>query len=220
MTTEYQAAIDLAARHRPMVPDNHDPNDLDPIDKPNPGKARKKAMAALKELMESDPAFAGLSMFTDGLHFYVPPPRAYYQGQIAVVVGFIDAPDTLEWSSADIRNRLQTMVQDTDYSVGKNCCNKPMAQWQLDEIERAYGLASIPLDTQRCRSISQIQKFGKAHRAGLAGGTPFRIEGMFVDGGIVVQDRRFSIFQSAGHDAFKKDGKKFTLLTVKALAAR
>lgn len=220
MTTEYQAAIDLAARHRPMVPDNHDPNDLDPIDKPNPGKARKKAMAALKDLMNSDPAFAGLSMFTDGLHFYVPPPRAYYRAQIAVTVGFIDALDALEQSSAVIRSRLQTMVGDTDYSVGKNCCNKPMAQWQLDEIERAYGLASILLNTERYRSISQIQKYIKAHRAGLAGGTPFRIDGMFVDGGIVVQDRRFSIFQSAGHDAFKKDGKKFTLLTVRALAAR
>ena len=177
-------------------------------------------MAVLKGLMESDAAFAGLSMFTDGLHFYIPPPRAYYRAQIAVAVGFINAPDTLRQTSAELRCRLQAMVQDTDYSVGKNCCNKPMAQWQLNEIERDYRFASIPLDTERYRSISQIQKFGKAHRAGLAEGTPFRIDGKFVDGGIVVQDRRFSVFKSAGHDAFKKDGKKFTLLTVKALAAR
>ena len=203
-----------------MLPDNDDPADFEPNDKPNPGKARKKAMAVLKGLMDTDPAFAGLSMFTDGLHFYVPPPRAYYRAQIAVAVGFIDAPDTLERSSAEIRSRLQAMVQDTDYSVGKNCCNKPMAPWQLEEIGRAYRSASIPLDTERYRSISHIQRYGKAHRAGLAEGIPFRIDGVFIDGGIVVQDRRFNLFKSAGYDAFKKDGKKFTLLTVKALAAR
>lgn len=221
MTSEYQQVIDLAARHSPILPDNNDAADYEPNDKPNPGKARKKAMAALKELMDSDPAFAGLSMFTDGLHFYVPPPRAYYRAQIAVAVGFIDTPDALERSAAEIRCGLQAMVNDTDYFVGKNCCNKPMAQWQLDEIERAYDLASIPLDTKRYRSISAIQKYGKAHRAGLADGTPFRIDGVFIDGGIVVQDRRFSLFKtSTGYDTFKKDGKKFTLLTVKALAAR
>ncbi len=50
---------------------------------------------------------------------------------------------------------------------------------------------------------------------------PFRIDGVFIDGGIVVQDLRFSLFKtSTGYDTFKKDGKKFTLLTVKALAAR
>lgn len=219
-TYTYQEAIDLAAQQKPILPDNDDPADIETADKPNPGKARKKAMAVLKGLMESDPAFAGLSMFTDGLHFYVPPPRAYYRAQIAVAVGFITAPDTLEQSSAELRNRFQSAVRDTDYSVGKNCCNKPMAQWQLEEIEQAYSAASIPLDTQRYRSISQIQKYGRAHRAGLTEGTPFRIDGVFVEGGIVVQERLFNLFKSGGYDVFKKDGKKITVLTVEALVTR
>lgn len=161
-------------------------------------------------------------MNTDGLHFYVPPPRAYYRAQISIALGFIETPATLDRTSADMRRSLQTRVAGTDYAVGKNCCNKPMAEWQLDEIEQAYRSSGVPLDTRLYRSIAKIQKYAKAHRAGLAGGTPFRIDGVFLEGGgIVVQDRKFSTFKtSTGYAAFKKEGKQFTLLNIEKLAAR
>ncbi len=217
------AAVEFAAKCNPQdQPNNDDPPEYDPRSangKPSPGKAKQQAIAKLRELMETDPVFAGLSMHTDGLHFYVPPPLSYYLAQINTAIGFVDAPDSLEQSAAEIRIKLQRMVAGSDYSVGKNCCNKPLASWQLERIETAYLAHSIPLDITRYQSLSKIRRYTIAHNSGEAGGMPFRIDGVFLEDGIVVQNKRFNTFQtSTGYTAFKKNGKQFTLITIEKLA--
>jgi hypothetical protein len=187
-----------------------------PEGKPNPGKARQKAIDRLKHLLANDPDFAGLSMNTEGLHFYVPPPRSYYLAQVAIAVGFLHQPDTLSQSSADIRQSLQAKVNSTDYTVGKNCCNKPLAKWQLDTIERAYRSAGISIDAKRHNSIAKLQRYLIAHRAGQAGGMPFRISGYISEDAVSFVDSRkpgrHSIFTtSTGYPAFKRNGKKYTV---------
>lgn len=219
------ASIQNAARsNRQDKPsNNNDPPGDRPLglpEKPSPGKAKRQAIAKLRELMETDPVFAGLSMHTEGLHFYVPPPLSYYLAQINIAIGFVDTPASLEQTSAQIRCSLQSKVSGSDYTVGVNCCNKPLAAWQLDRVRDAYTNHCIPLDTSLHKTLSKMQRYTVAHNAGEAGGMPFRIDGVFLEDGIVVQNKRFSTFQtSTGYTAFKKDGKQFTLITIEKLAS-
>ena len=213
-------AIEAAALYgRQDRPDNERPVDSLPSDKARIARARRKALVALEHLAANDPDFAGIALTTDKLHAYIPPPQAYYRAVVDLGISLFTLTAMREKSSADLRRWLQNRMQRTGYTVPKNCCNKALFDWQLNDIAEAVGL---DFNQDNLKSISKIQAYAKALADGDELGTPFHVSGFisgtavsFVDG---CKPGRHKLFKtSTGYTAFKRSGKQLTLPTFLAM---
>jgi hypothetical protein len=211
------ASAALQARHD--RPNNDHPADTAVPDKARLARARMKVLVVLDNLMAIDPDFEGLGLATDKLYPYVKPPREYYRAVVELGISLFQVPAVRELSSADLRKRLQARVKLTGYSVPRNCCNKPLFDWQLEEIAKATG---VPFDRRRINSLCKLQSYAEARASGDDMWQPFNVSGFysnsavsFVEGCKPGKHKLFTT--STGYPVFKRNGKQITLPTFKAL---
>lgn len=214
---EAVATAALYGRHH--IPNCEHPTDPIPIDNARAARCRSKALAALTRLAASDPDFAGVALTTDKLHAYIPPPKEYYRAIVDLGIGILELSAQREKSSAALRQWLQNRVEPTGYTVPKNCCNKTLFGWQLQDIARATG---FEFDANRLNSLSKIQAYAKARADGAELGTPFSISGFISDTAVSFVEGckpgRHKLFKnSTGYDVFKRGGKQVTMPTFEAI---
>jgi hypothetical protein len=216
---EMSELIEEEASYRPMVANNDDPVDDEPTDSTRVARARHKALAALKELQENDPDFQGIELTTDKLFAYILPPKEYYRAQVDTGVSLFQLPAMRAMSSAELKQSIQRRVAATGYKVPKNCCNKPLADWQLADIAKATG---VRFDRRKINCLSKLQSYAEARATGDDTWVPFNLSGFysghavsFTEGGKPGKHQMFKT--STGYDAFKRNGKKVTMGTLKAL---
>lgn len=220
MQNDIRQAIETAALYdRHDVPNNEHPAEIDPADKDRVARAQRKARTLLETLAASDPDFAGLALTTDKLFAYVPPPQAYYRAVVDAGIGLFQLTAVRELSSAGLRDWLQRKVRASGYTVPKNVCNKPLFDWQLQDIAKATGAT---FDKARINSLTKIQAYSKAVSEGGELGTPFRVSGYISDTAVSFVDGckpgRHKLFKtSTGYPVFKRCGRKLTMQTFRAM---
>jgi hypothetical protein len=223
MDAKLLEAIEYAASLQPScdIPNNDDPVDYEPTDKARISRARMKALVVLDDLMASDPDFAGIDLTTDKLFAYVKPPKEYYRAVVNLGIDLFELATVRDKSSAELKQWLQAKVNHLGYAVPKNCCNKPLFDWQLDEIAKATG---IPFDRRRINSLSKIQAYADARAAGDDMWTPFNLSGFYSDAAVSFVEGckpgKHKVFQNNGYPAFKRGGCKIALGTLKAIVEK
>jgi hypothetical protein len=211
--------IALAAlQSRQDRPNNDHPADTIPNDKARISRARMKALVVLDNLMANDPDFAGIELTTDKLFAYVRPPKEYYRALVDLGISLFQLSSIRELSSAELRKLLQERLAPTGYAVPKNCCNKPLFDWQLEEIAKATG---IPFDSRRVNSLCKIQAYAEARAAGDDMWQPFNVSGFYSNSAVSFVEGckpgKHKLFKNNGYPAFKRGGCKIPLPTFKAL---
>lgn len=221
MHQQLSEAVELAASSQPScdIPNNDDPVDYEPTDKARIARARMKALVVLDNLIASDPDFAGIDLTTDKLFAYVKPPREYYRAVVDLGISLFQLSGVRDLSSAELKKRLQAKMNALGYAVPKNCCNKPLFDWQLDEIAKATG---IPFDRRRINTLSKLQAYADARATGDEMWTPFNVSGFYSNAAVSfvegAKPGRHKLFKtSTGYDVFKRNGKKITVPTFRAL---
>lgn len=219
MTNDLSGAIELAARYGPLEPNNDDPVEYQNTDKARLARARMKALVVLDNLMANDPDFEGVDLTTDKLFAYVKPPKEYYRAIVTIGISMFQLAAVREMSSADLRKSLHTKVQATGYSVPKNCCNKPLFDWQLEEIAKGAG---IPFDKREVNSLCKLQAYADAWASGAPMWKPFHLAGYYSDDAVAFVEGRkpgkHKLFKtSTGYPVFKRNGRQITVPTFRAL---
>jgi hypothetical protein len=214
-----QGAIALAAQQAPIEPNNDDPVDWQPTDKARLSRARMKALVVLDNLIANDPDFDGVELTTDKLFAYVRPPKEYYRAVVELGVSLFHSPVVRDLSAADFRRRLQNRVEATGYSVPRNCCNKRLFDWQLEEIAKGAG---IPFDKREVNSLSKLQAYADAWASGEPMWKPFHLAGYYSSDAVAFIEGRkpgkHKLFKtSTGYPVFKRNGRQITVPTFKAL---
>ena len=220
MNQDVSEAIELAASIGPScdIPNNDDPVDYERTDQARIARARMKALVVLDNLMATDADFAGIDLTTDKLFAYVKPPREYYRAVVDLGISLFQQATIRDKSSAQLKAWLQSKVSPLGYAVPKNCCNKPLFDWQLDEIAKATG---IPFDRRRINSLSKLQAYADARAAGDDMWTPFNLSGFYSNAAVSFVEGckpgKHKVFQNNGYPAFKRGGCKIALGTLKAI---
>jgi hypothetical protein len=201
------------------IPDNGDPVDWEPTGKAQLSRARMKALVVLDHLMANDPDFEGVELTTDKLFAYVRPPKEYYRAIMELGTSLFQSSATRDLSSADLRKRLQDKVSPTGYSVPRNCCNKPLFDWQLEDIAKATG---VPFDKREVNSLSKLQAYANAWASGEPTWKSFHLAGYYSNDAVAFVEgrkpRKHKIFKTnTGYPVFKRGGCKITMGAFKAL---
>ncbi len=167
-----------------------------------------KALVVLDNLMASDPDFEGIDLTTDKLFAYVKPPKEYYRSVVTLGIGLFQLPAMRELSSAGLKQWLQDRLKATGYSVPKNCCNKPLFDWQLSEIAKATG---VPFDHRRVNSLCKFQAYADARAAGDRCGT-FQAAGFYSNEAVAFVEGckpgKHRVFQNSPDTRFKRNGQR------------
>lgn len=220
MQNDLRQAIETAALYdRHDISNREHPAEIDFTDKVRVARAQRKARSLLDSLAANDPDFAGLALTTDKLFAYVPPPQAYYRAVVDAGIGVLQLTAMRELSSGDLRAWLQRKVQGTGYAVPRNCCNKSLYDWQLQDIAAATG---ANFDKASVNSLTKLQAYAQAISEGSELGTPFRLSGYISDTAVCFVDGckpgRHKLFKtSTGYPVFKRCGRKLTMQTFRAI---